>query len=374
MITLARADRSLVARWWWSVDRWTIAAILLLGLIGALLSMAASPAVAERLGVDPFHFVRRQLVYLPLGGMILLAASLLTPDGVRRVGLASFGIGLVLLAATPLMGAEIKGATRWLSLGGLTLQPSEFVKPTFAVVAAWLFAGQRWDPSMPGNWVAGGLLAVVLVLLVLQPDIGMAATVTVVWCAQFFLAGLGVVWLVLLLAGGVGALGAGYALLPHVRDRIDQFLDPSTGDSYQADVAMMAFEQGGLFGRGPGQGVVKDILPDAHADYIFAVAAEEFGSLACLLIIGLFAFVTLRSFARAWSERSLFGLLAVTGLAMQFGLQALINMAVNVRLLPPKGMTLPFVSYGGSSLLALALGMGLMLALTRRRFDGGVEP
>ncbi|MBM3585365.1 MAG: cell division protein FtsW [Alphaproteobacteria bacterium] len=374
MITLARADRSLVARWWWSVDRWTLAAILLLALIGALLGMAASPAVAERIGVAPFHFVHRQLAYLPLAVAVLIGTSLLSADGVRRVALAGFGVGLVLLAATPIVGDEIKGATRWLSLGGLTIQPSEFVKPTFAVVAAWLFAGQRWDPAFPGNVVAIALLALVVGLLARQPDVGMATMVTVVWCAQFFLAGLALGWLVLCALGGVGLLGLGYVLLPHVSDRIDQFLDPSSGDTYQSDVAMMAIEQGGFFGRGPGQGQVKDILPDAHADYIFAVAAEEFGSLACLLIIVLFAFVTLRAFARASGDRSLFGLLAVTGLATQFGLQALINMAVNVRLLPPKGMTLPFVSYGGSSLLALALGMGMLLALTRRRYDGGAEP
>ncbi|MGH6718557.1 MAG: FtsW/RodA/SpoVE family cell cycle protein [Alphaproteobacteria bacterium] len=374
MTAFARADRSLLARWWWSVDRWTLVALLALGLMGALLGMAASPAVAERLNVDPFHFVRRQLVFLPLAYAVLIGASLLTPDGVRRFGIAGLGLALVALAATPIVGPEIKGATRWLVFGALSLQPSEFIKPTFAVVAAWLFAGQRWDPAFPGNAVALALLAVIVGLLVLQPDFGMAATVIAVWCAQFFLAGLAVGWVLLSVAGFAAVIGAGYVLLPHVQVRIDQFLDPSLGDTYQADTAMMAFEQGGLFGRGPGQGVVKEILPDAHADYIFAVAAEEFGVLTCLVLIGIFAFVTLRGLARAGAERSLFGLLAVTGLAMQFGVQAVINMAVNVRLLPPKGMTLPFVSYGGSSLVALAFGMGLMLALTRRRFDAGSEP
>lgn len=374
MTAFARADRSLLARWWWSVDRWTLVALLTLGLMGALLGMAASPAVAERIDLEPFHFVRRQLAYLPLAYAVLIGASLLPPEGVRRLGIAGLGLALVALAATPLIGPEIKGATRWLVFGALSVQPSEFVKPTFVVVAAWLFAGQRRDPAFPGNWVASALLAVIVGLLVLQPDFGMAAATTVVWCAQFFLAGLAVGWVLLFAAGFVGLIGAGYVLVPHVRGRIDQFLDPSLGDTYQADTAMMAFEQGGLFGRGPGQGVVKEILPDAHADYIFAVAAEEFGILTCLVLIGLFAFVTLRGLARAGAERSLFALLAVTGLAMQFGLQAVINMAVNVRLLPPKGMTLPFVSYGGSSLMAIALGMGLMLALTRRRFDAGAEP
>lgn len=374
MTAFARADHSLLARWWWSVDRWTLVALLTLGLMGALLGMAASPAVAERIDLEPFHFVRRQLAYLPLAYAVLIGASLLPPEGVRRLGIAGLGLALVALAATPLIGPEIKGATRWLVFGAQSVQPSEFVKPTFVVVAAWLFAGQRRDPAFPGNWVASALLAVIVGLLVLQPDFGMAAATTVVWCAQFFLAGLAVGWVLLFAAGFAGLIGAGYVLVPHVRGRIDQFLDPSLGDTYQADTAMMAFEQGGLFGRGPGQGVVKEILPDAHADYIFAVAAEEFGILTCLVLIGLFAVVTLRGLARAGTERSLFALLAVTGLAMQFGLQAVINMAVNVRLLPPKGMTLPFVSYGGSSLMAIALGMGLMLALTRRRFDARAEP
>lgn len=374
MMAFARADRSVLARWWWSVDRWTLLALVTLGMVGAVLAMAASPAVAERIGAEPFHFVRRQLVYLPLGFAILLGASLLGPNAVRRVSLAGFGIALVLLAATPLLGSEIKGATRWLALGPLSIQPSEFVKPTFAVVAAWLFAGQRWDPAFPGNLIATVLLIVIVGLLALQPDVGMAATVATVWCAQFYLAGLATIWIVALGLGAVGLLGAGYVLLPHVQDRIDRFIDPTSGDTFQADVAMTAFRNGGWFGRGPGQGAAKEILPDAHADYIFAVAAEEFGTIACLGIIGLFAFVTLRCLARGSAERSLFGLLAVTGLAMQFGLQALVNMAVTLRMLPAKGMTLPFVSYGGSSLFALALGMGLMMALTRRRFEAGVEP
>ncbi|MSP81526.1 MAG: cell division protein FtsW [Alphaproteobacteria bacterium] len=366
-----RADRSVLARWWWTVDRWTLAALMLLAAVGAILIMAASPSVAERIGVAPFHFIERQFVFLPLSLGVLLITSLASPVTVRRVALACLAIVLGLLVLTPLVGTEIKGATRWIAIGGLSIQASEFVKPCFAVTAAWLFASQRGNPSFPGNLLSAGLYLAIVALLVLQPDVGMVATVTAVWGTQFFLAGLRMVWVALLATIAVAGLIAGYYTMSHVQDRIDQFLDPTTGDTYQADTAIMAFEQGGLFGRGPGQGVVKDILPDAHADYIFAVAAEEFGLIACLGIIALFAFVTLRGFVFAYAEKRLFALLAVTGLSVQFGIQAIINMAVNLRLMPAKGMTLPFISYGGSSLIALALGMGFLLALTRRNAEQG---
>ena len=366
-----RTDRSSLARWWWTVDRWLLAALVSLAVIGVILCMAASPPVAERIGAESFHFVRRQLLYLPFALAILAGASLLTPVWVKRLGAVGFAVVVLLLVVTPIVGQEIKGATRWIAIGGFSLQASEFVKPTFAVVAAWMFATQRIDPSFPGNAVSAALFMLVMALLIMQPDVGMAVTVMAVWGAQFFLAGLPLLWMAAFVITAVGGLAAGYVAMPHVRERIDRFLDPSTGDSYQVDTALMAFQQGGLFGRGPGQGEVKNILPDAHSDFVFAVAAEEFGMIACLAIIALFAFVTLRSLARAHNEKSLFVMLAVTGLAVQFGVQALINMAVNVRLMPAKGMTLPFISYGGSSLFALALGMGLLLALTRRRPETG---
>jgi cell division protein FtsW len=374
MSSFDRADRSVMARWWWTVDRWTLAALVFLAAVGAVLVMAASPSVAERIGVEPFHFVERHFVFLPLSLALMVLASLADPTTVHRTATAGLAVVIALLAATPFAGTEIKGATRWIAIGGMSIQASEFVKPCFAVVAAWLFANQRSHPGFPGNLLSTALYLAIVALLVAQPDIGMAATVTAVWCTQFFLAGLGLAWVVLLAGGTMLAVVAGYYAMPHVRERIDQFLDPSTGDTYQADTAMLAFQQGGLFGRGPGQGVVKEILPDAHADYIFAVAAEEFGLVVCLGLIALFAFVTLRGFTRAYAERSLFTLLAVTGLSVQFGIQAIINMAVNLRLMPAKGMTLPFISYGGSSLVALAIGMGFLLALTRHNAETGGVP
>jgi cell division protein FtsW len=271
---------------------------------------------------------------------------------------------------TFVIGIEIKGARRWINFPGLSLQPSEFIKPTFAVVAAWLFSEQKLRPRFPGNLICIALFLLVIAMLIKQPDIGMAAVVAAVWFAQFFMAGMRLYWVAAGALAGLGGLVGAYMYLPHVRVRIDHFLDPSTGDSYQVNRSIEAFANGGLWGRGPGEGTVKDVLPDAHADFVFAVAGEEFGVVVCLAIVALFAFVVLRGFSRMSQEGSLFVLLAATGLLVQFGLQAAINMASTLHLIPTKGMTLPFLSYGGSSMLALGLGMGMMLALTRRRLGG----
>ncbi len=374
MIAVARTDTSLVGRWWWTVDRWTLLALALLLGLGAFLTMAASPPVADRMGVDSFHFVRRQVAMIGPALAVLFATSLLSPIGVRRLAVAGFIVGVALLVATPIVGAEINGARRWIKLGAVSLQASEFVKPTFAVVSAWLFATYRLDSAGPANIVCVALCASVVGLLVLQPDFSMAVVVAAVWGAQYFIAGLGLRWVALL--GGLGAAGAAaaYRFMPHVADRIDRFVDPASGDTYQVDTAREAFMTGGLFGRGPGEGVVKEVLPDAHSDFIFAVAGEEFGVVFCLGLIALYAFIVLRGFSRALQDRSLFVVLAVGGLLIQFGLQALIHMSVTLGLAPPTGMTLPFVSYGGSSTLSIALAMGMVLALTRRRSGGGGVP
>jgi cell division protein FtsW len=255
----------------------------------------------------------------------------------------------------------------------MSLQPSEFVKPTFAVVAAWLFSEQKLHPRFPGNLICIALFLVIVAMLIKQPDIGMAGVVAAVWFAQFFMAGMRLYWVAAGALAGLGGLVGAYMYLPHVRIRVDHFLDPSTGDSYQVNRSIEAFANGGLWGRGPGEGTVKDVLPDAHADFVFAVAGEEFGVVVCLAIVALFAFIVLRGFSRMSQEGSLFVLLAATGLLVQFGLQAAINMASSLHLIPTKGMTLPFLSYGGSSMLALGLGMGMMLALTRRRLGGGEQ-
>jgi cell division protein FtsW len=368
MSAIARTDTSVLGRWWWTVDRLTLLALAALIFCGVILAMAASPPVAARLGVDQYHFVKRQVMLLPIAVGLLFAVSLCTPRQVIRLAVLGLAASLALTALTFVAGPEIKGARRWVSLPGFQLQPSEFVKPFFVVVAAWLFAAQKMHPRVPGYLISVALYAGIVTMLVKQPDLGMAAVVTMVWFGQFFMAGLPL-WLVGAMAclGFAGLFGA-YLFLPHVTSRINRFLDPSSGDSYQVDRAMEAFMNGGLLGRGPGEGIVKRTIPDAHADFIFAVAAEEFGLIACLILVGLFAFVVMRGFGRVLQETNLFVLLATTGLLVQFGLQAIVNMASTLHLMPTKGMTLPFISYGGSSLLALAIGMGMVLALTRKRY------
>ena len=369
-MSFARTDKSAVAQWWWSVDRWTLLALAALVGFGSLLVMAASPSVAERIGVDHLHFVRRYFAVLPAALAVMFAVSLQTPRNVRRIAIAGFAVAVALMVATLFIGVEIKGARRWIELPWFSLQPSEFVKPCFAVLSAWLFAKSRETPAFPGQPIAAGLFLLVLFLLIRQPDFGMTFVVAAVWFTQFFLAGLRLTWAAACLGTGGLGLVAAYFTLPHVQSRIDRFLDPASGDSYQIDRSMDAFMNGGLWGRGPGEGTVKNMLPDAHADFVFAVAGEELGLIVCLVIVVLFAFIVLRGFSRLLQENNLFIVIAATGLFVQFGLQAVINMASALHLIPTKGMTLPFISYGGSSLLALGLGMGMALALTRRRFGG----
>lgn len=366
----ARIDQSPVARWWWTVDRWSLLALCLLIGFGVVMSLAASPAVAERIGYDGGHFIRRYLGMLPPTIAMMWLTSLQSPRTVRRVAVIVGALGLVLLALTLIVGAEIKGARRWINFPLISLQPSEFVKPCFAVISAWLFSEQKLRRGFPGNLIALTLLAVIVAMLIAQPDIGMAAVVATVWFGQFYMSGLRLYWVFLFGLGGVGALAGAYSFLPHVRVRVDHFLDPAAGDSYQVNRSLEAFANGGLWGRGPGEGMIKYVLPDAHADFVFAVAGEEFGLLVCLVIVGLFAFVVMRGVSRLQQEGSLFVLLAASGLLIQFGLQAVINMASTLHMMPTKGMTLPFLSYGGSSMLALGLGMGMLLALTRRRLAG----
>jgi len=369
MITFDRTDQSVFGRWWWTVDRAQLAALGVLMLVGTVLITAASPPVAERIGIDDtFHFVKRHLMILVPSILLMLSVSLLPPKGVRRAALVLFVGSLLLVALTPIVGMEIKGARRWIHVPGMQLQPSEFVKPAFAVVAAWLFSRADETPGFPGRILSIVLYLIVAALLMRQPDLGMAFVVSVVWFSQFFLAGLNVILVGLLgVAGAAGLVGA-YLFFPHVTSRVDRFLNPDVGDNYQVSRSLEAFANGGLMGTGPGQGTVKFSLPDSHADFIFAVAGEEMGMIFCALLILLFLFIVLRGFARIFNDGSRFVILAASGLLLQFALQAGINMGSALHLLPTKGMTLPFISYGGSSLLALGIGMGMVLALTRKRF------
>lgn len=364
-----RTDTSVVGQWWWTVDRWLLVAAGALIIIGMILTLAAGPPAAGRIGADTYHFVRKQSVFLPVAIAVMLSISLMPALWIRRFATIGLALGFILMMGTLIFGAEINGAQRWLRLGPLSIQPSEFVKPFFVVFSAWMFSLHRTSDDFPGNMIALGSLMMVSAVLVSQPDIGMTMVIVSVWCAQFFMAGLPIFWVVLIAFAGLGALVGAYFLFPHVASRVDRFLDPASGDTYQVSQAMRAFQNGGLFGRGPGEGRVKEMLPDAHTDFIFAVAGEEFGVLLCLLVVALFGFMVLRAMIKVLREDNLFVLLAVGGLSVQFGLQALINMASSLHMMPTKGMTLPFISYGGSSMLALAIGMGMILGLTRRRRD-----
>jgi len=371
MLSLARTNTSLIGQWWWTVDRWTLAALMLLILLGILLIMAASPAVAIQHHWSSFHFIKKHIIFLVPTLGILIGISLLSLQDIKRFAFAVFIASMIGLMLTSLIGIEIKGAARWLEIGGMSIQPSEFVKPAFAVVCAWLFSKQQIQPFFAGNWISIGLYLWVVTFLLLQPDLGMAALITVMWFSQFFLAGLPLVWIVSIAGCGIGGLFSAYFLFPHVTRRVDHFLNPAGGDrfgdQYQVTQSLEAFMNGGFIGQGPGEGTVKKYLPDAHADFIFAVAGEEFGMILCIFLVCIFAFIVLRSFIRLFDETNMFVLLAVTGLMVQFGLQAIINMASTLNLIPTKGMTLPFISYGGSSMMALAMGMGMVLGLTRRR-------
>ena len=364
---ISRAERTAFGEWWWTVDRLLLFALFGLMLAGIVLSLAASPAVAHRLGLDTFHFVNRQVFFLIPATAVLIVTSFLPPRWIRRLAFVAFVVALLMVVATLFIGAEIKGARRWLNFAGVGLQPSEFLKPAFVVLAAWLFAESAKRPEMPANILAIMLLLAAVTPLVMQPDVGQTTLITIVWAALFFMAGMRWLWVFGLAGVGAAGLVGAYYTFGHVRRRIDKFLEPGTSDTFQVDVAIDAFQQAGWFGKGPGEGTVKRIIPDSHTDFIFAVAAEEFGVVLCLVIVALFAFIVLRSLGHADKDEDPFCRFAVAGLAMLFGLQSCINLMVNLHLIPPKGMTLPFVSYGGSSLIALAFGMGMLIALTRRR-------
>ena len=364
---VSRLERTAFAAWWWTVDRLLLAAVLALVLGGVVLSLAASPPVASRLGLDPFYFVTRHVLYVVPAIAVMLATSFLPPRHVRRLALLAFVLSVVLVAATLHFGAEVKGARRWIVLLGINIQPSEFLKPSLVILIAWLFGELARRPEMPANTMALALLLVALTGLVLQPDFGQTMLVALVWGALFFLAGMRVIWVAGV--GGAAAVGiaAAYLLIPHVARRIQRFLDPASGDSFNIDQALESFQRGGWFGRGPGEGTVKRILPESHTDFVFAVAAEEFGIVLCLVLLAVFAFIVLRALRHARANEDAFTRFAIAGLAILFGLQSAINMAVNLHLMPAKGMTLPFISYGGSSMISLAYAMGMLLALTRER-------
>src|SRR5580698_4610983 len=364
---LSREQRNPFSDWWWTVDRLQLAAIIALILGGVILSLAASPQVATRIGLDPFHFFNRHVLFLLPSFIVLIGVSFLSPRHIRRSALIIFALSVAMIVITLLIGPEVKGSRRWITLIGVNIQASEIAKPSFVVIAAWLFAESAKRPEMPATSMALVLLLMLVSLLVMEPDFGQTMLTLMVWGSLFFIAGMRMIW-VMGLAGAAGAgLFTAYLLVPHVAGRIQRFMNPASGDTFQVDTAMEAFSNGGWFGLGPGEGIAKRSLPDSHTDFVFAVAAEEFGIILCLALLALFAFIVIRALSRAYATDDMFSRFAASGLAILFGVQAAINMSVNLQLIPAKGMTLPFISYGGSSMISLAYGVGMMLALTRHR-------
>jgi cell division protein FtsW len=349
-----------------------VSLVVVLLLTGCVLSFAASPPVAERLGLDGLHFVFRHAFYAPIALVFTVGLSFLTPRQVRRFALALLVICLIMMVAVLFIGEEIKGSRRWLFVAGMSIQPSEMMKPGFIVITAWLFAEGTRRPEVPGRMLAVALLVITAALLVAEPDLGQTILFGAVWCALFFLAGANIMIFGGLLAVAVGGVVSAYYAFPHVAGRINRFLDPDSGDNFQIDTAMQSFERGGWSGTGPGEGIMKRVLPDSHTDFVFAVVGEEFGILLCLIIVALFTALVMRGLMQAMRRNDAFERMAVAGLSTQIGIQAFINMGVNLHMLPAKGMTLPFISYGGSALLSTAITMGLLLALSRRYADARV--
>ncbi|QPM89219.1 putative lipid II flippase FtsW [Pseudooceanicola algae] len=368
-----RDGEPIIPKWWRTIDKLTLSCILGLCGIGLLLGFAASPPLAERNGLAPFYYVTRQAFFGTLAVGVMFVTSMLTPNMVRRLSVIGFGFAFLALAFLPVFGTDFgKGAVRWYSLGFASVQPSEFLKPVFVVVAAWLMAASQEINGPPGRMLSFGLTLAVVLMLVAQPDFGQGSLVLFGWAVMYFVAGAPLLLLVgiagLVVMGGTVAYGNS----EHFARRIDGFLNQEVDPTTQLGYAENAIREGGFFGVGIGEGQVKMSLPDAHTDFIIAVAAEEYGLVLVAIIIALYGTIVLRSFTRLMRERDPFTRLAGTGLAAMFGVQAIINMGVAVRLLPAKGMTLPFVSYGGSSLIAGGIAVGMLLAFTRTRPQGQI--
>lgn len=351
-------------RWWRGIDQQTIIALCLLFAFSLMLVTTASPAVAMRIGLEESYFSTRQVVYLAIAAIVIFTLSFMDRYLIKRAAIIGFLLSFILLLLVKFFGYEVKGAKRWINIIGFSMQPSEFLKPCFSVMTAWILAMR--ENNVPSFSISIFLYFLVSVILITQPDFGMLIMVTAVWAVQLFISGLPILWILIAMVGGmIGVFGA-YTMLPHVAQRINSFLDPSGSENYQVTKSIAAFKNGGLYGRGPGEGSVKQVLPDSHTDFIFAVAGEEFGALVCLIIAAIFAFIVIRGMIMLIYEEDRFTILASVGLLAQFGLQSAVNMGVTLNLLPTKGMTLPFISYGGSSTLSVAIGMGMLLALTRQ--------
>ncbi|WP_341751797.1 MULTISPECIES: putative lipid II flippase FtsW [unclassified Candidatus Tisiphia] len=354
-------------KWWWrSIDQQMIIALVILFVFSIMLVTTSGSAVANRIGLNEYYFASRQLFYLASALLLIIFFSFFSRKWLKRFSILGFIGSILLLILVRFYGYEVKGATRWINILGLSVQPSEFVKPFFAVVAGWILS-LKFEDEFPSFSICISLYSIVALLLIIQPDFGMLVMVTAVFGIQLFIAGMPIFWIILAAFMLVFGVTAAYFWLPHVTKRINSFLDPDSSSNYQVGKSIRAFEHGGLYGRGPGEGAVKQVLPDSHTDFIFAVAGEEFGAIICLIIIGIFAFIVIRSLLKLINEEDKFIQLAASGIISQIGLQAIINIGVTLNLLPTKGMTLPFISYGGSSTLAIAIATGMLLGFTKHK-------
>lgn len=367
-MNLNNTKRKIVTRWWSAVDRYILSTVLILIALGIALLMASSPAVAQRLGFESFYFVKRQVVYLIFGLAVMITISTFNVVTTRRLAVLGFIACLALLVSVEFVGYETKGAQRWIRILGFSVQPSEMIKPFFAVLTAWILTRKNIEKDFPGYTISALLLFTVIFFVIRQPDLGMTLSIILIWFTQLVVGGLNIIFVIAGSVFGLIGLIAAYFIFDHVRTRIDVFLDAGSGDNYQTTKSLQAFENGGIFGTGPGQGKVKEILPDSHTDFIFSVAGEEFGLIFCLALIFLYCFLTLRCLYRAVHERDFFILLAITGLTFQIFFQAAVNMGVAINLLPNTGMTLPFVSYGGSSIVSVSFATGMILSFTKKKF------
>jgi cell division protein FtsW len=373
MSLFSRTNTSLFGQWWWTVDRAMLAALLTLVVFGIVLVATASPSVAVHIGLGDYHFLKRHIIFLIPSLGLLIGLSFLSKKNIRRLASLAFAGSIVAMVLVLITGMEIKGAQRWLHIFGFTLQPSEFIKPAFVIMAAWFMSMQKEKAGFRGHAITAGLYALTITLLLMQPDFGMTFIVTVVWAAQIFLAGFPFRILILIVVLGIVGIAAVYMNFSHVQSRVDRYLNPETGDNFQVEKSLEAFNNGGILGTGPGQGTVKMRLPDAHADFIFSVAGEEMGLIFIALIIFIYCFILLRGLNRLMDCNDMFVVLSVGGLLSMFGLQALVHMGSSMQLLPAKGMTLPFISYGGSSLLSMGFSFGMVLALTRQTVRKGIS-
>ncbi len=350
--------------WWRSIDQQVILALVILFVFSIMLVTTSGSVVAARIGLDEHYFATRQLFYLGSAAILIILFSSFEQKWLKRLAILGFIISVILLVVVRFYGYEVKGATRWINIFGLSMQPSEFIKPFFVVVVGWILS-LKFTSDFPSFSVSVALYSLVALLLIIQPDFGMLIMITAIFGIQLFIAGMPLFWIIFAFFVSIAGVIGGYLWLPHVTKRINSFLDPDSSENYQIGKSIRAFEHGGLYGKGPGEGAVKQVLPDSHTDFIFAVAGEEFGAIICLVIIGTFAFIVVRCLLKTMNEEDKFTQLAASGIVVQLGLQSIINIGVALNLLPTKGMTLPFISYGGSSTLSTAIATGMMLGFTK---------